>query len=184
MNLSFVTLANRQNLIGDVLLYPLKVNQDERGTLVETLRTDWKDIFDPIKLPFAMQYFSTTAAGIARDENRWHFHKFQEDRFGVIQGDIVVALYDARKNSKTYQKLNLVKMGELEGDEGQFLLLIPKEVLHCYLVVSKKPAILVNFPTKLYSPDDEGRIDFSQVGAKFNNGTDFSWNIVREFFNR
>src|SRR3989344_8383695 len=101
--MEFVNLANKDSvtLIKDILMHPLKVNADESGILVETLRTDWKDIYGPGR-EFAMQYFSVTRSGAARDETVWHYHPQQEDRFLVAQGEIIVAVADYRQDSETF----------------------------------------------------------------------------------
>lgn len=159
-------------LIRDVVVYSLKVNQDERGILVEVLKKDWQRVISE-KRPFAQCYFSITKSGVARDKDRWHHHpEKQEDRFVVIQGEIILALYDWRKNSSTLGLLNLFKM---TGGEP-YLLLIPQNVLHCFKVISKKPAILLNFPTTLYDKQEEERIAFEKV--KFSDGSFFSWDKI------
>ena len=110
--MEFIDLSNKDSvrLIKDVLLYPLKINKDKSGVLVETLRTDWRQIYGKGR-EFAMQYYSITAPGIARDENLWHYHPtVQEDRFLVVQGEVVVAIADYRKESPTYKSLNLFQM--------------------------------------------------------------------------
>lgn len=181
--MDFLTIQNQSNKIDGVLLYPLKVNRDERGFLVETLKTSWSEIYSESRT-FAQNYYSQTDAGTARDIDKWHVHKNQEDRFIVISGNIVVAIFDPRANSKTKGALNLFKMGEENGDNGQYLLLIPKEVLHGFVVIGKKPAILTNYPTKLYDPADEGRISHDEAGVKFSDGTPFSWEkIINQFKN-
>ena len=178
--MEFITLANkdRTSLIKDVLMYPLKVNRDGSGILVETLRKDWKEIYGKSR-EFAMQYFSVTASGIARDETVWHYHPQQEDRFLVAQGEIIVAVADNRQNSKTFGFLNLFHM---KSDEDPYILLIPKGTLHGFLVVSNTPAVLLNFPTLLYSPSEEQRISFEEAGIKNSEGSLFAWDQVRSKF--
>ena len=77
--IELISLRNKEKLklIKDVLLYPLKVNRDDSGTLVETLRKDWLDIYGKDR-EFFMQYYSVTQPGIARDEDVWHYHPNQE----------------------------------------------------------------------------------------------------------
>lgn len=174
-----ITLKNKDKvkLIYDVLLYPLKINKDESGVLVETLRRDWKEIYGPDR-EFAMQYYSITPPGLARDENVWHFHpRVQEDRFLVIQGSIIVAVADNREDSQTKGVLNLFLM---KFDEDPYILLIPKRTLHGFMVVSKTPAILLNFPTALYNPKEEGRIPHTEAKVKFPDGSYFSWEEIRK----
>ncbi|MDP3998061.1 MAG: dTDP-4-dehydrorhamnose 3,5-epimerase family protein [bacterium] len=177
----FINLKNQKDLIREVIVFPLKVNRDASGILVETLKIDWPEVYSQNR-PFAQNYYSVTPPGVARDERMWHQHPNQEDRFAVISGDIIVAIYDWRKESPTYGSLNLFKMGESEGDSGQYLLLIPKNTLHSFCVVSPKPAALLNFPTLLYNPKEEGRVAHSEVSAKFSDGQVFSWDLVKKTF--
>ena len=113
MTLPLLNLKNREDLIKDVYLHPLKVNRDEAGILVETLKSNWPaEIYDPNQKPFAQQYYSITSSGIARDENEWHVHKSQEDRFLCPKGNIVVAVFDNRSSSPTSGYLNLFGIGD------------------------------------------------------------------------
>ena len=45
--LPILTLESQENLIDGVVMHRLKVNRDDRGTLVEALKSDWKDILYP-----------------------------------------------------------------------------------------------------------------------------------------
>lgn len=177
--MEFITLKNKDNfkLIQDVLIYPLKVNKDESGILVETLRRDWPEIYGKDR-EFFMQYFSITNSGVARDENVWHYHPtIQEDRFLVVSGEIIVALADSREDSSTKGLLNLFRMNY---QTDPYILLIPKKTLHGFMVVSKEPAILLNFPTALYNPKEEGRIPYEEVDIKLPDKSLFSWESVRK----
>ena len=178
--MEFITLANKDsaNLVKDVLMYPLKVNRDESGILVETLRSDWKEIYGKNR-EFAMQYFSVTESGIARDEAVWHYHPQQEDRFLVAQGEVVAAVADNRQNSKTFGILNLFHM---KADTDPYMLLIPKETLHGFLVVSHTSAVLLNFPTLLYSLNEEQRLSYEKAQIKNSEGYLFAWDQVRKEF--
>lgn len=183
MNYNFfdLTKLSSYKIIQDVVVHPLKVNRDPRGILVETIKSDWPDIFGS-NLPFSQNYFSQTSSNTARDENQWHVHPTKQiDRFVVIQGEILVALYDWRKESSTHNLLNLFLMGEVKDDKGYYNLLIPQNVLHCFLVVSKKPAIILNFPTTIFDKKEEGRVAFKDV--KFIDGQFFSWNNIRAKLN-
>lgn len=171
MNYQYLNLNNQKNLIVGTIIRKLIQHTDPTGSLVETMRRDWQDVFDDHNLPFAMQYISITPPKIARDENEWHVHKNQIDRFICIRGRIVTALYDPRAGSKTEGKLNLFLMGP-EREEEMYIIVIPKDVYHGFMVISKNPGYLLNFPTQLYNPQDEGRI--------IHEG--FSWQKVREDF--
>ncbi|MCC6173771.1 MAG: dTDP-4-dehydrorhamnose 3,5-epimerase family protein [Chloroflexi bacterium] len=167
-------------MIADVVARRLRVNRDPRGSLVETLKIDWSDCYHTEARPFAQTYYSVTEPWVARDEDRWHVHALQTDRFVVPGGNIVVALYDPRPASPTFGRLNLVRLGEANGDDGQYLLMIPPKVLHGFVVVGPRPALLLNYPTRLYDPEDEGRVPFEEAGARLSDGRTFSWDVVRE----
>jgi dTDP-4-dehydrorhamnose 3,5-epimerase len=171
------------DLIHDVVIHRLEVHGDPRGTLTEGLKTTWTDVYEPEKWPFTQMYFSTTKPGVARDVDRWHYHPGgQQDRFGVIRGDIVVAVLDNREGSKSEGRLNLFHMGESLGEEGQYVLMIPPRTLHGYVVVSESPATMFNFPTKLYDKEQEVRVPMSEV--PLTDGKPFEWDKVISAYQR
>lgn len=178
--MDFITLENKNKsrLIEDLMMYPLKINRDASGVLVETLRVDWKGIYGPGR-EFAMQYYSVTENGVARDENVWHYHTDQEDRFLVAYGGIIAAVADNREGSPTNRLLNLFYM---KADHDPYILLIPKKTLHGFMAVSSGSAVLLNFPTRLYNSKDEVRISYSKALIKLPNGDLFSWKEVRKEF--
>jgi len=135
---------------------------NQKDLIEETLRRDWSDVFDDKGLNFAMQYLSITPSGRIRDEDKWHVHKKQKDRFICVSGKIVTTLYDPREGSKTKGKINLFLMGP-EKKEEMFVVVIPEDVYHGFMVVSKELGYLLNFPTQLYTGEDEGRVENSQL---------------------
>lgn len=137
-----------QKLIEGVDLKQLKKNVDERGYLCELLRKDW-----PLFKEFAMAYFSVTHPGVVR---AWHRHPRtkQEDRMTIIQGTAKIVVYDDREDSSTKGLVNEFDIGE----DNPSLLKIPGECWHGFKALGVTPAILINFPTKLYDyerPDEE-----------------------------
>lgn len=171
MNYQYLNLQNQKDLIDGVVVHKLTVHKDESGGLFETLRRDWQDVYNQKELAFAMQYMSITPSGLARDEDKWHVHKFQKDRFICASGRIVTAVYDPRVGSSTQGKLNLFTMSP-QKEEEMFMVVIPENTYHGFMVISKEPGHLLNFPTQLYNPEDEGRIPNSQ----------FSWEKARQDF--
>lgn len=176
--MEFITLRNQEGykIIKDVIMHPLKINRDESGVLVETLRSDWQGIYGSGR-EFKMQYYSVTPSGKARDENLWHYHQMQEDRFLLASGAIVAAVADNRQNSPTNGLLNLFYM---DARVDPYILLIPKKTLHGFMVVSEIPATLLNYPTALYNSKDEGRISYDEAKIKTPDGKYFSWDMVRK----
>lgn len=168
-------------LIYDAVIRPLKVNADPRGVLVETLRADWPDLYGPER-PFCQTYYSITQPWVARDEDRWHHHQFQEDRFVVVSGNVVIAIYDGRATSPTAGTLNLFLLGDAAGPTGQRNVLVPRETLHGFVVVGEQPAVLINYPTQLYNPADELRTPIAETRVAFSDGEPFSWERVRQLW--
>ena len=52
------------------------------------------------------------------------------------------------------------------------------------VVVSKEPAILLNFSTKLYDRKEEDRIAHKQAKVRLENGDLFSWDKIRKEFSQ
>lgn len=179
--MELISLENKDKvkLIEDVILHPYKINQDESGILVETLKTNWDDVYGSGR-EFFQQYYSETPSGLVRDEDVWHFHPtVQDDRFALVKGEVVTAIADNRKDSSTKGLLNLFY---INARKDPYMLLIPRNTLHGFMVVSKEPAILINFPTALYNPKEEGRISYKEVRVKTPDGELFSWDLVRKQF--
>jgi dTDP-4-dehydrorhamnose 3,5-epimerase len=135
-------------LIDGVVIKPLKVNVDERGSLTEILRVD-----DEVFEKFAQVYVSLNYPGVIR---AWHYHKKQNDFFAVVKGMVKVALYDARENSPTRGEVNEYFLGE----RNNIILRIPIGVMHGYKTIGVEPSLLLNFPTEVYnrSEPDEYRV--------------------------
>ena len=177
--MELITLENKDTikLIKNVAMHPYKVNQDESGVLVETMRKDWEDVYGEGR-EFFQQYYSETPSNLARDEDVWHYHPtIQDDRFSVVKGEIVVAIADNREDSETKGLLNLFY---INARKDPYIVVVPRRTLHGFMVVSKEPAILINFPTGFYNPAEEGRIPYSEAKVKLLDGTLFSWDYVRK----
>jgi dTDP-4-dehydrorhamnose 3,5-epimerase-like enzyme len=170
--------ASASGQIEGVTLRALQVNRDPRGTLTELLRSDWSDIFGP-EMPFAQAYLSTTGPGVARDEDRWHVHQHQTDRFYCVFGRIVVTIADARPGSATQGQIMLVELTAEPDAPAPLVVTIPPGTLHGFVVTSEQPASLINFPNRLYDSSDEGRLPFTEAGITFSDGTPFNYEAVR-----
>ncbi|MDQ3411372.1 MAG: dTDP-4-dehydrorhamnose 3,5-epimerase family protein [Chloroflexota bacterium] len=167
--------------IAGVTLRELRVNRDDRGTLTELLRSDWPDLYDD-RHPFAQAYVSMTLPGVARDDDRWHVHVHQTDRFYCLAGAIVVAIADGRASSPTNGQLMLVELSAIADAPAPLVVTIPPGTLHGFVVTSDVPAMLMNFPTRLYDPADEGRVPFADAGILTPGGRPFSYDAVRALY--
>ncbi|MFN3301496.1 MAG: dTDP-4-dehydrorhamnose 3,5-epimerase family protein [Patescibacteria group bacterium] len=136
-------------MIEGVKIKKLKVIKDDRGFLMEILRSD-----DKIFEKFGQVYITFCKYGVAK---AWHYHKLQDDYFVCLQGKALVGLYDARKKSKTYGKIAKFILVGPEEKGQQIVLKIPKGVVHGFTALTKKGAKILNVPTKVYNykkPDE------------------------------
>lgn len=139
-------------LIEGVKVKKLKKIEDERGFLMEIMRAD-----DPIFKKFGQVYMSVCNPGYAKG---WHYHKVQIDNFTIVKGNARIVLYDSRKDSRTYKKINEFDL----NDDNRILITVPPGVYHGYVVPESEsePGCMINTPTEKYNYDnpDEFRTPF------------------------
>lgn len=146
-------------MIDGVEIKQLRVMSDERGWLMECLRSD-EDGF----VKFGQAYVTAARCGVVK---AWHYHKKQVDNFTVVHGMAKVVLYDGREGSPTKGEVNEFFM----GDRNPIRVTIPAGVCHGFKGISPGEAIVLNIPTELYRYDDpdEHRID------PHDNDIPYSW---------
>jgi dTDP-4-dehydrorhamnose 3,5-epimerase len=128
--------------IKGVRIKTLRVIPDERGWLMEIIRCD-DDFFEK----FGQVYLTTAYPGVVK---AWHYHKKQTDNFTCIHGMMKVALYDARKESPTYQELMEIFVGE----KNPVLISVPPGVYHGFKGIGKDIAYFLSIPTLPYNYKD------------------------------
>ena len=134
-------------MIEGVMIKELITHNDKRGFFREIVRVS--DGF--FQEGFGQLSISKMHKGVIK---AWHIHKRQVDWWYVHTGLLKVALYDTRKGSPSYKKLMELLMGN--GQPAQ-VLRIPPGVAHgCKCL--KGPASLFYITSRVYDPDDEGRI--------------------------
>lgn len=136
-------------MIDGVSVKRLRVIPDERGFLMEMLRSD-----DDMFTEFGQVYLSVAYPGIVKG---WHYHKLQTDYFTVVKGMLKVVLYDRREGSPTHGEINEFFIGE----KNPILISIPPGVVHGVKATGSEAGYLVNCPNKTYDYDepDEYRVD-------------------------
>jgi len=146
-------------MIKDVEIKKLKIIPDDRGRLMEILRSD-----EPIFEKFGQVYMTTAFPGVAK---AWHYHKLQDDYFTCISGVMRLALYDSREDSPTYKEVNDFTVSL----DNPILVRIPKLVYHGFKCTSDKEAVVINVPTMPYNykAPDEYRLD------AFDNDIPYDW---------
>ena len=146
-------------MIDGVKVKKLKIIPDERGRLMEILRSD-----DEIFKKFGQVYMTTAKPGVVK---AWHYHKKQDDNFTCVHGKMRLALYDARKDSPTHKEINEFVISL----ETPILVHIPKNVYHGFKCISDVEAVVINTPTEPYDhkKPDECRLDM------YDNDIPYDW---------
>jgi dTDP-4-dehydrorhamnose 3,5-epimerase len=132
-------------LIDGVDVKELKVIPDERGCLMEILRSD-DDVFQK----FGQAYVTTAYPGVVK---AWHYHRIQDDFFAVVRGMMKLVLFDDREDSPTRGEVNEFFLGV----HNPMLVKIPKRVYHGFKAVGEEEAVVINIPTEPYNrqkPDE------------------------------
>jgi dTDP-4-dehydrorhamnose 3,5-epimerase len=137
-------------MIEGVKIRKLRVIPDERGWLMEMLRSDWEE-YDS----FGQVYATAAYPGVVK---AWHYHRLQTDHFVCVHGMAKVVLYDGRQDSSTHGEINEFFV----GDRNPCLIKIPPLVMHGFKAVGEDAALIVNVPTELYKYEepDEYRVPF------------------------
>jgi len=146
-------------MIDGVKVKKLKVIADNRGRLMEILRSD-DDIFEQ----FGQVYMTTVLPGVVK---AWHYHRRQNDNFTCVKGRIRLGLYDAREGSSTYGRAEEYILSLEEPG----LVRIPAGVYHGFKCEGDEEAIVINTVTKPYNREDpdEFRAD------AYDNDIPFDW---------
>lgn len=136
--------------IHDVKTKALKLIPDERGFLLEMLRSDEEDLFTK----FGQVYVSATYPGAVK---AWHYHEKQVDHFVCIAGMVKLVLVDTRPDSPTNGAVNEFFLGV----QNPTLVQVPNLVYHGWKCISTEMALVVNTPTEPYhyAQPDEFRLE-------------------------
>lgn len=121
----------------------LRLIPDERGWLMEILRSDDSELFQK----FGQAYVSATYPGAVK---AWHYHKHQIDNFACIAGMVKLVLVDTREDSATKGMVNEFFL----GTQQPMIVQVPNLVYHGWKCVSLETSVVVNVPTELYRYDD------------------------------
>lgn len=150
-------------MIDGIVLKALVTHYDDRGFFREIIRvTD--DFFAE---GFGQWSHSMMYTGVAK---AWHVHQLQIDWWYVPVGVIRVVLHDTRPGSSTYRETIEFLMGENQPSQT---VRIPPGVAHGCKCLSG-PAHLFYITSRIYDPEDEGRIPYDDpiIGYNWLKGPD------------
>lgn len=121
-----------------VIIEPLVRHSDDRGNLVELLTSRTGPVEN-----FVHSYLVTASPGSVR---AWVYHKIQHDRLHFTTGLFKIVLYDIRKDSPSYGKLQVIEA----GFDNPIRMTIPPYVVHGVCNIGETDASFINMPTQLY----------------------------------
>jgi len=120
-------------VLDGVQMVPLRRIPDERGMVMHMLRND-----DPHFTEFGEIYFSVVYPGVIKG---WHLHSRMTINYAVVDGSIKLVLYDQRKSSPTYQRIQEIVFGQVNYQ----LVRVPPGVVNGFTAVAQtKIAALIN----------------------------------------
>ena len=139
---------DKKRLIEGVNVHQLKPIVDERGFLMEMIRSD-----DPEFNGFGQTYLTSVNEGVVK---AWHYHEKQIDTFICVYGMIKLVLFDSRENSPTYGIVNEFFIGDKNPQRVQ----IPTKVMHGLKGISSGYSLIINIPNQMYNYEkpDEFRV--------------------------
>jgi dTDP-4-dehydrorhamnose 3,5-epimerase len=135
-------------MIDGLKIKKLKVIPDERGRLMEILRSD-----DEIFEKFGQVYMSATYPGVVKG---WHMHHQQADNICCVHGMVKLVIYDGREGSPTKGQIDEFFIGE----HNPMVVHVPHHLQHGWKCISEQTALIVNTPTEPfhYAHPDEHRL--------------------------
>jgi dTDP-4-dehydrorhamnose 3,5-epimerase len=142
-------------MIDGVEIKKLRTHSDERGFFREIIRVTDRFFTEG----FGQFSHSRIHQGVIK---AWHIHDRQVDWWYVVGGVLKVVLYDRRLDSLTARETMELMMGEHQPAQ---VVRIPPGVAHgC--VCRSGPVDLFYITSKVYDPEDEGRIphDDAELG--------------------
>jgi dTDP-4-dehydrorhamnose 3,5-epimerase len=105
-----------------------------------------------------------------------HYHHLQIDCWRLVEGEILVGLFDLRQGSPTYGKGTMIEMNAMnrERDPRRMGLVIPPGVAHGF-VVKSETALLSYLTNQHYNPDnpDEHGLFWNDPALGLNWGIEY-----------
>ncbi len=160
---SVITQPYSAELIAGVAIEPLQIFADDRGCFAELARLGRSGIAEKmvsggdrrIQVSLTLTYPGTIKA--------IHYHFQQTDLWVPISGMMQVFLYDLRRGSSTFGRINTLYVGRFRPWE----ILIPPGVAHGYKTLGTEPAQLLYLTDRYYNPADEGRLPFDHPDVAY-----------------
>jgi len=145
-------------MIEGIKITPLEQIEDERGKVMHMLRNDEKSF-----TKFGEIYFSTVHQNKIKG---WHLHSKMTLNYAVILGEIKLALYDVRPDSKTKGQVQEFFLSQ----KNYKLISVPPLIWNGFMGIGDETAIVANCADFPY--------DSSEIKRKsaFDKEIPYDWN--------
>lgn len=155
---------SKKQVIDGVQLINLNMFVDDGGSLAEIVRLDDNGCLQILpEFKVRQSTFSQMLPGVIK---AFHLHYNQEDVWFIMPYDrLLIGLFDARKDSPTYNQSMRFVMGAGRAQA----LYIPRGVAHGLANVWQNPANMIYFVNQCFDPKepDERRLPWDTLGEDF-----------------
>jgi dTDP-4-dehydrorhamnose 3,5-epimerase len=133
--------------IDGVVATRLTVHTDHRGRLFEVFSRTLPGSETPVVHAYTFTIRPSYIKG-------WGLHLEKDDRYTIIIGEVTTVLFDARRDSPTYERSARFVL----GPSGHQQLRIPAGVWHASINIGPSEAFILNMPTHAYHHDAPDRL--------------------------
>jgi len=136
------------SLVQGVRFRPTRPVPHEDGHVTEVARVSW----ELLGMPIVQVHITTTFAGRIR---AWGLHPLGTDRLFVVSGLVKLAVFDGRKDSPTFGRVNEFVVSE----RNPGLLIVPPNLYHGWKNIGTSEAIIINMPDRMYDYEQPDALD-------------------------
>jgi dTDP-4-dehydrorhamnose 3,5-epimerase len=136
----------------------------EEGHLTEVARASWPELTAPI----VQVHITTTFPGRVR---AWGLHQHTTDRLFVVSGLIRLAVFDGRRESPTFGRVNEF----LVSERSPGLLIVPPSLYHGWKNIGTSEAVIINLPDRMYTYDAPDALDLPWDSAEAARIIPYRW---------
>lgn len=131
-----------RDLVHGVQLKEVRHVPKANGYVTELFRRDWGLDGGEVDQVFQVSLDPGTVSA-------WHMHRNTTDRLFASQGSLLIVLYDARRHSPSYGRINELRLGTVRPA----LVSVPPGVWHGVQNTGATPAALINVVDRAYAYD-------------------------------
>jgi dTDP-4-dehydrorhamnose 3,5-epimerase len=154
----------KRTTIEGVQLRPTRPVPHDDGHVTEVARATWEILSAPI-----VQVHTTTT--FPSRIRAWGLHQLTTDRLFVVAGLVKIVIFDGRKDSLSYGKLNEFSLSE----KNPGLLIIPPNLYHGWKNIGPSEAIIINMPDRMYQYNSPDALDLPWDSADARRLIPYSW---------